>query len=186
MSPDTKCNKKDKRVLVLLAFGCLFLLVNCHTVFSYGPALSQSLWLEICSKNEKKLYRIPENHWVLTEQLPAEIKTLVNKTRGLKHELISLKSTTNTKMLSIKQKDNEAQIVSPSPKLQYLLKQRLPVNVATAEDLTLIPGIGPGISKSIISYRQEHGLIVNQASLKKISGIGDKRSARMTPYMSFE
>ena len=187
MNPESACSKHDKRVLVLLAFGCLFLIANCTTCFFFRPLPSQSLWLEIRSKGERKLYRISKDTSNFMAQLPAEIKPLTDETQWRKNKLISLLEKSTANMLSIQKKsDNTVHIAASSPKLRFLLEQRLPVNTATAEDLTLIPGIGPSLSTSIVNHRQKYGDISGPAALKNIPGIGKKRTALLLPYMSFE
>ncbi len=48
------------------------------------------------------------------------------------------------------------------------------VNLATLEDLQLLPGVGPSTAQKILNYRQEHGKFKKPEDLKNISGIGEK------------
>ena len=52
----------------------------------------------------------------------------------------------------------------------------LPVNVntATAEELDVLPGIGPALAERIIDYREEHGPYTAAEDLLAVSGIGEK------------
>lgn len=52
----------------------------------------------------------------------------------------------------------------------------LDVNQADAEDLMVLPGIGPAKAAAIVAYREEHGPFSALADLDKVDGI----SARMT------
>ena len=51
----------------------------------------------------------------------------------------------------------------------------LPVNVntATAEELDVLPGIGPALAGRIIAYRAEHGPFTAVEQLLEVSGIGE-------------
>ena len=51
----------------------------------------------------------------------------------------------------------------------------LPVNVntATAEELDVLPGIGPALAGRIIAYREEHGPFTAVEQLLEVSGIGE-------------
>lgn len=49
----------------------------------------------------------------------------------------------------------------------------LDLNVATAEQLQELPGIGPVLSERIVEYRIEHGGFGSITELKDVSGIGE-------------
>lgn len=58
------------------------------------------------------------------------------------------------------------------------------VNVATAEELESLPGIGPRTAQKIVAYRRAHGYFRRPEDLKKVSGIGDKKLARLRPFIT--
>lgn len=47
------------------------------------------------------------------------------------------------------------------------------LNTATADELTMIKGIGDAKANSIIAYREEHGAFNSVEELKEVDGIGD-------------
>ena len=51
----------------------------------------------------------------------------------------------------------------------------LPVNIntATAEELDVLPGIGPALAGRIIAYREAHGPFTEAEQLLEVSGIGE-------------
>lgn len=57
------------------------------------------------------------------------------------------------------------------------------INMASAESLESIPGIGKIISRRIIAYRTQFGFFEKLEDLKKISGIGDKKIESIKRYI---
>jgi competence protein ComEA len=60
---------------------------------------------------------------------------------------------------------------------------RLDLNKATAEELTMLPGIGPAFAESIVRFRRERGRINSLEELMEISGIGPARLEAMAPHV---
>lgn len=58
------------------------------------------------------------------------------------------------------------------------------INSAREEDLKALPGIGPVIAASIVSYRSLNGPFKTIDDLAKIKGIGPKKLSRMREYLS--
>ena len=57
------------------------------------------------------------------------------------------------------------------------------LNTASMEELQRIPGIGPSMAERIIAFRKEGGKFQAAEDLLQISGIGEKKYARMQPYV---
>ena len=60
---------------------------------------------------------------------------------------------------------------------------RLDLNNATAEELTMLPGIGPAFAERIVEFRRERGRISSLEELREISGIGPARLEAMAPHV---
>lgn len=60
---------------------------------------------------------------------------------------------------------------------------RLDLNVASAEELTDLPGIGPALSEAIVSWRVEHGRFRSVDQLAEVPGIGDKTLSAVREYV---
>ena len=56
---------------------------------------------------------------------------------------------------------------------------KLNINTATADELDMLPGIGPAYAQAIIEYRNTYGPFGAIEEIKKVSGIGEKRFADM-------
>jgi competence protein ComEA len=62
--------------------------------------------------------------------------------------------------------------------------QPVNLNTATLEQLDTLDGVGPGIAKRILDYRQQHGGFKRIEELGEVPGIGAKRLATLTPLVS--
>lgn len=59
------------------------------------------------------------------------------------------------------------------------------INEATAEQLTLLPGIGPATAAKIIEYRTRRPFR-RVTHLMRVKGIGSKTFRRLEPYLRIE
>ncbi len=58
----------------------------------------------------------------------------------------------------------------------------LDINIATADDLTLLPGIGAVKAAAIVAHRVKHGPFRSLDDLVEVHGIGEKTVARIAPF----
>ena len=58
------------------------------------------------------------------------------------------------------------------------------INTATAEQLMLLPRVGPSVAGRILDFRQQNGKFEKTADLLLIKGIGDKTFALIEPYVT--
>lgn len=61
--------------------------------------------------------------------------------------------------------------------------KRIDVNLADADDLRAVPGIGPRIAQKIIGRREAQGRFTGIEDLTTIQGIGRKKLAGWAPYI---
>lgn len=59
---------------------------------------------------------------------------------------------------------------------------KIDLNSATAEQLQLIPGVGPSLSQKIIAYRDANGPFTNVEELRNIDGIGMRTLSTFMTY----
>lgn len=60
---------------------------------------------------------------------------------------------------------------------------KVSINSADANMLGTVPGIGPKTAEAIIAYRDTNGKFASVDDLVKVKGIGEKKLAKMMPYL---
>jgi competence protein ComEA len=73
------------------------------------------------------------------------------------------------------------EVMDAPARLNYY--QLLSVNSVSAEDLTLIPGIGMRTAEAIVSYRVKNKGIKDLPELRAVKGIGEKKLQVLIPYL---
>jgi competence protein ComEA len=58
------------------------------------------------------------------------------------------------------------------------------INTATAEQLALLPGVGPALAGRIIAFREANGPFEKVDELTAVQGIGDKSIEKLRPYVA--
>lgn len=57
------------------------------------------------------------------------------------------------------------------------------LNTATAEQLQMLPGVGPSKAERIIAYRKRHGGFRRIADLRRVRGIGAKTLKKLERFL---
>jgi len=60
------------------------------------------------------------------------------------------------------------------------------INAADADQLMLLPRVGPALAARIVAYRDENGAFEQSSDLLLVRGIGDKTFAGMKAYVAIE
>jgi competence protein ComEA len=64
-----------------------------------------------------------------------------------------------------------------------LLGRPVDIDVASAEDLSAVPGIGPGLAGEVVRDREERGPFRTPDALRRVRGIGPARMERARPWI---
>lgn len=68
------------------------------------------------------------------------------------------------------------------PAMASVAPRLVDVNQATAEELALLPGIGPSIAGRIVSDRSQRGSFASVDELRRVKGIGAATLERVRPF----
>jgi competence protein ComEA len=60
------------------------------------------------------------------------------------------------------------------------------VNTATAEQLQLLPRVGPALSQRILDFRDDNGPFASADELIAVRGIGERSLEQLRPYVSID
>ncbi len=66
---------------------------------------------------------------------------------------------------------------------QQTTGHRVDLNSASAAELSLLPGIGPGLAQRIITHREKHGPFEHIDTIQNVPGIGPTIERRIRPYV---
>jgi competence ComEA-like helix-hairpin-helix protein len=61
---------------------------------------------------------------------------------------------------------------------------KIDINLASVAELDMLPGIGEMTAKSIVEYRNTHGLFATIYDLENVTGIGKKRIESIAQYIT--
>jgi competence protein ComEA len=60
------------------------------------------------------------------------------------------------------------------------------VNTATAQELQLLPRVGPSLAQRIVEFRTSNGPFKAAEELTRVKGIGEKSFALLQPYVTVQ
>lgn len=74
--------------------------------------------------------------------------------------------------------------VTASLSEDLFIDKKMNINVATVEDLTLIPSVGEETAQNIVDYRTRNGLFQSLSDLKNVEGLGSDRILQLIDYIT--
>jgi len=73
---------------------------------------------------------------------------------------------------------------SLDPPKMKVLSIPINVNTAKAEELDILPGVGPKMAQAIVDFREAHGKFSTLEDLQKIKGFGPRKFAAIRPHIT--
>lgn len=87
-------------------------------------------------------------------------------------------------IVRISPSDTAAITESSTDVAQTVAAGMLNINLATAKEFAMLPGIGEGLAQRIVDYRLENGPFISVNDLTNVSGIGQKRLEEIIDYIT--
>lgn len=111
-------------------------------------------------------------------KLAARIMNFRSKLGGF----VSIEQVGNTYGLP----DSTFQLIKPKLDLGNTSNSKIKINTATKEELSAHPYITWELAKTIVAYRQQHGILKNSDDLKNLMIMDEKSMERLLPYLQFD
>ena len=82
--------------------------------------------------------------------------------------------------------DTVGEVQSSAPETRAMPESAglLDINSATAEDLELLPGIGPVLAARVVEYREAYGGFKDKSDIKNVEGIGESIYGDIEPFIT--
>lgn len=134
------------------------------------------------SQFEEKFYARYDSIQQVLEKKEADPPAMASTLKESRTE--KPKRSTQRKSPEIKPK----KAVEPPAATEAAAKPLLPINIntATADELTILPRIGPKIAARIIEYRTLHGNFTAKEDLIQVKGIGPKTFENLKDLITVE
>lgn len=130
-------------------------------------------------KNGKYMNNYAKNSEVnniSNNELEEIIKKVLEDTKS--NQLVNSNSTNLQKKKNTNEKNLDNKTAPNST-----ISQKVNINTATQTELETLPGIGPSTALKILNYRQKNGKFKTIQDIKNVSGIGDKKYAKIEEYI---
>ena len=92
--------------------------------------------------------------------------------------------TTKTPTATVSESTAASELPPESTQGAAYVDGLLDINLASVEDFTTLPGIGPALAQRIVDYREQNGRFSSVEELRNISGIGEKRLSAILEYIT--
>jgi competence protein ComEA len=105
---------------------------------------------------------------------------------SLPKEALGQKIERNTRLSVLPAGEGQGRVLVealPPAKLK-VLSMPISINSATAQELDVLPGIGPKMAQAIVEFREKYGNFSSAEDLLQVPGIGAKKLAAVKPHIT--
>ncbi len=160
----------------------------CTWPFCVSFSSSCSLIINTCFRAVRKSSEPPGSIYVEIDDGRSSVVNVIKgpeKIEELKHTY-NIDSELKNGARIILEGDKSARIERISGIKSLSLGIPIGVNSAAAEDLEALPGIGDKLARRIIAYRDENGRFKDLGSMLNVNGMGEKKLARIRPFINLD
>lgn len=172
----------NKKIFVIIIITIIVTVLVCYKLWA-NKDLIENTNLSVNSNKTANVYLVDKNidstNSKQNEQLNIDFQNtnlfdenLENaNSKNIVNHSSTAKNADNTSPLNT----NKNTINSQNTKIN--------INTATQTELETLPGIGPSIALKIVNYRRQYGKFKTIEEIKNVSGIGDKKYAKIEKYI---
>lgn len=173
---------KNKKIFIIIIITIIITMLVCYKLWANND-LIENTNLSVNSNKTANVYLVDKNidstNSKQNEQLNIDFQNtnlfdenLENaNSKNIVNQSSTAKNVDNTSSLNT----NKNTINSQNTKIN--------INTATQTELETLPGIGPSIALKIVNYRRQYGKFKTIEEIKNVSGIGDKKYAKIEKYI---
>jgi len=173
-------------ILAILIFGILSFRFYHHLISPPGEEIYKEVVVEVVGEVGNPGIHLFKNR--------PTVKEAIEKAGGLKEasflETGSSTETLNTGTLLtvLKESSQEIKVKLERMEARKLLIFSIPLdlNRVSAEDLSLIPGIGESLAQEILAYRKKRRGFRSVEELKNVKGMGEKKWRAVESFLFVE
>ena len=120
----------------------------------------------------------------MTNNTPEKVTILILSALLLAGSLVLyIRHSRPFKTITVEENGIKEQLTVQEVQSRLKEARRIDINTATAEELTVIPGIGETIAQRIVEYRQNNGNYASPEGLLEVHGIGPAKLEKMREYI---
>lgn len=97
---------------------------------------------------------------------------------------IKIERSGTLKLVEVNGEKGKADLHPLDPSKMKVLSIPININTAGAEELEILPGVGPRMAQAIIDFREAHGKFSSLEDLQKVKGIGPRKFAAIRPHIT--
>ena len=185
-------------LFISLSLGLLFLLTHPASFLKEGDqAQVEGEWLTLPSGGQGVVLEMDGEiapRGVLRVESGTTVRELLEKAGGVHEklsfpeEILAQKIERSSRISIATEGEGKGRVlIEPlAPARMKVLSVPIPLNTATAEELEILPGIGPKTARAIVEFREQKGKFSSPDDLLQVSGIGPRKLSALLPHIKIQ
>jgi competence protein ComEA len=185
-------------LFISLSLGLLFLLTHPASFLKEGDqAQVEGEWLTLPSGGQGVVLEMDGEiapRGVLRVESGMTVREVLGKAGGVHEklsfpeEILAQKIERSSRISIAAEGEGKGRVVIEplAPARMKVLSVPIPLNTATAEELDILPGIGPTTARAIVEFREQNGKFSSPDELLQVPGIGPRKLAGLLPHIKIQ